>query len=119
MTQHDAATPPIDVERLRTVTGDNTSFENELLIDFRDSTRTDADELRKALQEHDAKALARAAHRIKGASWVVGAIPLADACDKIESAGRAADWPAIDAEIPVFESEMTRLCTVLDPLQAP
>ena len=48
----------------------------------------------------DARALAFAAHKLRGSSMYVGATRLADSCVKIERLiDDLAAWPAIDAEI--------------------
>jgi HPt (histidine-containing phosphotransfer) domain-containing protein len=116
MNPQDFGTAPLDPARLRAVTGGNARVECEFLIDFRESTRTDAADLRRAVQARNAKALLRATHRIKGASWIVGALPLAAVCECIESAGKAADWPQIDAFVLSFEDNIERLNLILDPL---
>jgi HPt (histidine-containing phosphotransfer) domain-containing protein len=47
------------------------------------------------LVEQDAALVTHFAHRIKGASRMIGAQAFANACEALEQAGRNADWPAI------------------------
>ena len=51
----------------------------------------------------------RASHRIKGACRMVGALSLAEVCERMERAGRANDWNAMAVERGAFESELGRL----------
>jgi len=62
-----------------------------LIADFLSATRDDIDALRKALSANDAAGVMREAHRIKGASGLVGASALCAAALAIEAAGRSAD----------------------------
>jgi CheY-like chemotaxis protein len=62
-----------------------------LIADFLGATRDDVDALRKALTANDAVGVAREAHRIKGASGLVGATALAAAASAVEAAGRGAN----------------------------
>ncbi len=108
--------PPLDRERLRALTGCNAELERALLVDYRDSTKSDAADLRKAVATRDTKGLTRSAHRLKGASLVVAASGVASACEQLEAAGRAADWDTVSQRMAMLETDLKRLFTLLDPL---
>jgi signal transduction histidine kinase/DNA-binding NarL/FixJ family response regulator len=83
-------------------------LDRELIEDFLRATQDDLDALRQALAEHDTEGLTREAHRIKGASGLVGADALATAAARIEAAGRAADLTAAAAAVPELEAAVSR-----------
>ena len=70
-----------------------------LIADFLSATRDDIDALRKALTANDAAGVMREAHRIKGASGLVGATALCAAASAIEAAGRSADLAIARAKL--------------------
>ncbi|ROM53503.1 histidine kinase [Pseudomonas poae] len=88
----------------------------KLLETFLDDSQKRVEALRKA--RDDAKALGRIAHSFKGSSGNLGAVRLAQLCQRleIESVGAAADLGAlvdqIDSEFalirPLYESERQR-----------
>ena len=49
------------------------------------------------------------AHRIKGASKMIGAMGLAAVCERLERASRADDWLTVRANMGAFEHELERL----------
>jgi PAS domain S-box-containing protein len=92
-----AVASPIDPVALTTLLGDDAQAIAETLRDFVASTERDLAALEVAHDAHDAASVAHEAHRIKGAARIVGATRLAESCAALEAAGRAVDWPAIDA----------------------
>ncbi len=68
----------------------------------------------------DAKALAEAAHALRGAAGNVGAVAFADLCGGIESAARAGDLEMASAAISILETgyEATRMALVAAVTQA-
>ena len=94
----DAAPPPaID-----------SSVDHGLIADFAQSTRHDLAELKGALARNDADAAAREAHRIKGASGLIGASDLVALAGRIETAARARTLGAAKAHIEEFEAAFAR-----------
>jgi signal transduction histidine kinase/CheY-like chemotaxis protein/HPt (histidine-containing phosphotransfer) domain-containing protein len=77
-----------------------------LIEDFLYATRDDLVALRAALAKDDAGAVMHEAHRIKGASGLVGASALAAVAVRIESAGRSADLAAAKAGLTDLETEV-------------
>ena len=66
----------------------NIGFAERILAKFQDRFEHDLEELDKALQARDADAVARTAHRIKGASANVAASRLHEHAAEIEQLGR-------------------------------
>ena len=60
--------------------------QREMLRVYEKQMRLDLDELQSALQQEDSAATVSVAHRIKGASRMVGALELGDLCERIEHA---------------------------------
>jgi len=79
-----------------------------LIADFAQSTRHDLAELKTALARNDADAVAREAHRIKGASGLIGASQLVALAGRIETAARARTLGAAKAHIEEFEAAFAR-----------
>ena len=100
---------PIDRSKLAELTGGDAAMEREILVDFRSANDADAAMLRDALAKRDIPQVTHASHRVKGACRMVGAMALAEVCDRIERAGRAGNWDAIAAERSALEREVERL----------
>jgi len=83
-------------------------LDRELLHDFLDSTRQDLAALGEALTQHDALRVAREAHRIKGASGLVGAGTLVARADRIERTARALMLDGVAAEVAELAAELER-----------
>jgi signal transduction histidine kinase/ActR/RegA family two-component response regulator/HPt (histidine-containing phosphotransfer) domain-containing protein len=111
-----AGDAPIDRSALAEITGGDAAMERDILLDFRGTNDGDAAMLRDALDKRDIALATRASHRIKGASRTVGALSLADVCERIERAGRANDWGTMSASREAFERELERLNAWLRPL---
>jgi signal transduction histidine kinase/CheY-like chemotaxis protein/HPt (histidine-containing phosphotransfer) domain-containing protein len=86
----------------------NLLFDRDLLEDFLQSTRQDLNELDAALARGDSEAIAHEAHRIKGASRLIGASTLAAVAERIETAARARVFTAIGADITELKAEVFR-----------
>ncbi|HEY6942755.1 Hpt domain-containing response regulator, partial [Dokdonella sp.] len=71
----------------------------ELLRDYVHSTRQDLAALAAGLAAQDADAVAREAHRIKGASGLIGADEVAACAARIEDAARAPPMPRLADEL--------------------
>lgn len=111
-----AGDAPVDRSALAEITGGDAAMERDILIDFRGTNDGDAAVLIEALDKRDIALATRASHRIKGASRTIGALSLADVCERIERAGRANDWGTMSASREAFEHELERLNAWLRPL---
>jgi HPt (histidine-containing phosphotransfer) domain-containing protein len=67
---------------------------------------TQLENLRQALGEGDADAIAAAAHRIKGASLSIGAARVAALATELETAGRSAELSTCGGLIAELDSEL-------------
>jgi PAS domain S-box-containing protein len=105
---------PMDAATLDEFTGGDAGLRGEILQQFLVTNDADVIELRLHLTGKDTAAIASVAHRIKGASRMIGATPFAAAAERIERAARADDRAAIDAGSSVFESELKRLISHLE-----
>ena len=99
---------------LAELSGGDQGVEREILREFKAANDADAAALGEALVRRDLPAIVRAAHRIKGASRMVGAQDLGTVCAAIEQAGRAEDLTAVLAEEPRLQRELTRLAEYLE-----
>lgn len=88
--------------------------EREILRDFRAANSADIVLFERALAQRDPLLAAQAAHRIKGASRMIGAHAFAAACEHIEKSGRARDWNAIAAHQETFFRELRKLNDTLN-----
>jgi len=103
------AAAPLDREVLSAICGDDAAAERDILTDFRRANDADAAKFQLALAARDAQQITLASHRIRGASRAIGAIALAAVCERLERAGRAGDWQAIEVDIGAFQLERERL----------
>jgi PAS domain S-box-containing protein len=110
------ATPsstPIDQALLTMNCGGDASMVAEVLAVFRRTFEEDSAGLREAVAAGDAAQVAPFAHRMAGASKMVGALAFAAACEQIDRAGRVGVWEAVLAGMPAFERERARLAEYL------
>ncbi len=60
--------------------------------------------LERSITEKDATGLREAAHSLKGASYNVGAVPLAEITSILEQKGANADWQGVDESFSELKS---------------
>jgi len=89
---------PIDYLELSKVVT-NPTEQIAVLQDYQSHMRTDLDELQKSLRQNDYALLEQTAHRMKGASKMVGATGIAQACFNTEQAAKAKNSEQISIEI--------------------
>ncbi len=104
----------LDRSVLEEMSGGDAVVERSILLSFREANDVDAAQLEQAVIDQDPLRVTRAAHRISGASKMIGALGLAAVCERIEHAGRAVDWTSIDADMDSLQHECRRLNTQLD-----
>ncbi len=107
---------PVDRSALAAISRGDAGAEREILIDFRRVNDEDAAMLEQAVTTKDIPQVTRATHRILGASRMVGAIGLADTCERIECANRAQDWTMVLSGMSAFRHECIRMNTYLDSI---
>jgi PAS domain S-box-containing protein len=87
---------PINFKILDELTN-NAADKEEILQDFMAQTRSDLTDLQGALEMQDIPAAVRIAHRMKGASRMVGASELASVCMAMENSVRQGNPQGVDA----------------------
>jgi HPt (histidine-containing phosphotransfer) domain-containing protein len=86
----------------------------EVLAAFQRTCEDDSGGLRQAVATDDVAQVTQFAHRMAGASKMVGALAFAAACENIERASRNGDWKAVLGGMPAFEQERTRLAAYFE-----
>ncbi len=93
----------------------------EILLEFQAQNWLDIADLNAALQLQDIEALRHAAHRIKGASRMVGAVALEGVCEKIEAAAKQQSLVeatlvarALEGVVAQLDSAIKQFTTVVD-----
>ncbi|MDM0110872.1 response regulator [Variovorax sp. J22R133] len=105
---------PIDEALLTSTCGGDASMVGEVLAAFRRTCEDDSAGLRQAVSADDVPQVTQFAHRMAGASKMVGALAFATACEHIDRASRTGDWNAVLGGMPVFEQEQARLAAYFE-----
>ena len=103
------ARTPIDPMALARVSAGDAAVERDIFIEFQRANEGDAALLEQAVADGDIAQVKRLAHLIKGACAMVGALALANICERIERASRDGDWNTITASMAEFEQELAVL----------
>jgi HPt (histidine-containing phosphotransfer) domain-containing protein len=85
----------IDTRVIRASIGDDPSFVREVAADLLSSAEAEIENIAQAARDKDVDRIWRAAHSIKGATAIFGAIELRDACLELETAARDMNWRLI------------------------
>ncbi|WP_052877998.1 PAS domain-containing hybrid sensor histidine kinase/response regulator [Chromobacterium subtsugae] len=97
---------PVDRSVLEVYSNGELSVELEILREFQTGNLEDVAELRAALQAEDADRVGFSAHRIKGASRMVGANEMGAAAEAVEKAGKAHDLEQARRAMALFEEKL-------------
>ncbi|HTR85256.1 MAG TPA: Hpt domain-containing protein [Reyranella sp.] len=95
-----------DRDKLVELFGDDPKTLAEVEREFLDTARDAAKEIDAT---DDLAAIARAAHRLKGASGMIGAAALRGIAEAVERAAKAADLPSVRSMHDVFHLEVRRV----------
>ena len=90
----------VSMDILLDLAGGDPSSALGVLQDFLVAAEEDLGRMDEGLSRRDAALFTRHAHRLKGASAMVGALPLAKAAAELEAAGRGQDWPRAERLLP-------------------
>ncbi|MFB9158425.1 ATP-binding protein [Chromobacterium violaceum] len=102
----DAPRIPVDRSVLEVYSNGELSVELEILREFQTGNSEDVAELRAAMAAEDAERIGFSAHRIKGASRMVGANGMGDAAEAVEKAGKARDLELARKKMVFFEDQL-------------
>lgn len=105
---------PIDQALLTANCGGDASMVGEVLAAFQRTCEDDSAGLRQAVATDDVAQVTQFAHRMAGASKMVGALAFATACENIDRASRIGDWKVVLAGMSAFEQEQTRLAAFFE-----
>jgi HPt (histidine-containing phosphotransfer) domain-containing protein len=108
-----AIAAPIDHSILGTLLCNDDAAVRAVLNQFLASSAEDAAALCAALAVGNRTGALRLAHRLKGGSRMVGAVRLADFCERAERAVREGDSPSVLATAAELEEEAKRLTVYL------
>ncbi|EWY42623.1 histidine kinase [Skermanella stibiiresistens SB22] len=107
--------PPIDTRGFRELLGDDLEAIGGLLKRYLQASAPVHDELAAAIASgQPADVVKRHAHKLKGASGMVGAATLAGVCQDLESAGAADDRAAIAAAGSRLDAEWNRVADFIE-----
>ncbi|MDE3244782.1 MAG: PAS domain-containing protein [Acidobacteriota bacterium] len=95
---------PMDLAMLDGLSGGDPGASLDILRDFRDTLENDMAGLGNLAHQGDLPTLARLAHRIKGASAMVGAKPLAEAARSVEAQAQAGDSHLVAEALAAMET---------------
>jgi HPt (histidine-containing phosphotransfer) domain-containing protein len=102
---------PIDIEQLSHISGGDSSFESEILLEFCDLTASLIRELEEALLQGDMQLTCSIAHSIKGSARTIGAVQVAGYAEMIELSARM-------GEATRFEQDLGELMTAFELVEA-
>jgi signal transduction histidine kinase/CheY-like chemotaxis protein len=105
---------PVEPAALAGISLGNEAVARDILRRFQSFNQRDAALLHEAYSQWDTAAVVVACHRIKGATRTIGALALAEACERIESSGRGGDWSGAGDAMKSFARELDRLNTYID-----
>ena len=100
---------PIDRSALEVISRGDPAIEGRMFAVFCSANDADMAALKHALSQRNGTGVARAAHRLLGASRIVGATTLAHAFAGIAQAERAGDWRALTDAADAVERELERV----------
>ena len=100
---------PIDRSALEVISRGDPAVEDRMFAVFRSANDADVAALKHAVAERSSAGVTRAAHRLLGASRIVGATMMAQTCAKVEQAQHAGDWRALSLEALAVERELERV----------
>ncbi|HET9443535.1 MAG TPA: ATP-binding protein [Acidimicrobiales bacterium] len=113
----DGSAPAIDGAVLDELTGGDPEVASAVLQDFLEASRADVEAIEVALVAGDLEAVRRQAHRVKGASLLVGAATLARLAQQLESL--AAEPGADGGEIRRLAGEVAAALVTVEAVVAP
>ncbi|MBI3146481.1 MAG: response regulator [Pseudogulbenkiania sp.] len=100
---------PVDRSALAVYSNGDRGIEQEILLEYLQSNQQDVDALRAAVGANDSQRVAWAAHRIKGASRMVGAMALGEVAEALEQAAHQPEPGEFGPRMAQFEARLQEL----------
>lgn len=97
--------------------GGDKDLQRDILLNFRQANDEDVAALMKAVAMSDMPQLRRAAHRMVGASRMIGGLWFANVCERLEHASRSSNWELVDENMEAFRHEWIRLNQYIHAVQ--
>jgi hypothetical protein len=97
ISRFDAFRTPIDATLFRETWNVDPHNHCELLSEYADASADDTATLLSAVSRQNRTTIMNTAHRIAGASQIIGAVRVVAACRRLELAARDHEWPALPA----------------------
>ena len=94
--------PLLDKERLKNVSLGDYEFEKDILTSFMSDLDQKYNVLIELTANQDLNKIVEVAHSIKGSSYSIGAVKVADEAYAIELSGKSKDWVNVNARIDKF-----------------
>ncbi len=116
-TNEAAVLDPAALKELRLMAGGDTAFVARLINIFFNSAAQHFADLRRAVDEHDAPTLTRAAHSLKSNSRQFGATALAKLCRDLEAQGRAGQFEGAAEKIAQAEAAYAIVRAALEQMR--
>ena len=95
-----AVDSPVDLNVLKQSTGDKPDLHQRLLKTFQQTLPDAISDIDQAFSWKSDEQIAEHTHKLKSSSRSLGALALAQACEKLEAAARQSDWGKIEALVP-------------------
>lgn len=108
---------PIDASAFRETWNVEPHDHHGLLVEYAESTATDVGALQVAARRQDRREILRAAHRIAGASHIVGALRMVAMCRLIEAAARDNNWAAMPGLVDALSGEADSIDTYVNSFE--
>jgi HPt (histidine-containing phosphotransfer) domain-containing protein len=105
---------PVDLTGVKLLADGDVEFQRQIVRAFAATARASIVEVKAALERGDAKALARAAHAIKGASASIQATAASRAAAALESAARGGDGAGLNELAQGLQHEIGRAVDYLE-----
>jgi two-component system sensor histidine kinase/response regulator len=109
--------PGISVAEGLKKVGGNEKFYQKLLLQFLDTNRDSANEIREALEKKDQSLAVRLAHTVKGVAGTLGAGELAQVAGELEKTLKTGEITGLSSSIHLFESHLNQVMHSIEKSQ--
>jgi two-component system sensor histidine kinase/response regulator len=109
--------PGISVAEGLKKVGGNEKFYQKLLLQFLDTNRDSANEIREALEKKDQSLAVRLAHTVKGVAGTLGAGELAQVAGELEKTLKTGEITGLSSSIHRFESHLNQVMHSIEKSQ--